>query len=142
MQSGTAAPNSSPGGQRAERRARRGAWPPPRPTVKRKSRTAAQQKKAKTIDFRWSQQQSLTFSGGTESGETTTSEKDWGFKFKGYFRGPMRLGIGQQRPLLPGPAAIPCPAGRARRQLYPLDVYWRGAGTMAELFFQYGNQGS
>jgi opacity protein-like surface antigen len=36
--------------------------------------------------------QSTSKGGVTEVGDTT-SEKDWGFRFKGYFRAPMRLGI-------------------------------------------------
>jgi hypothetical protein len=69
-----------------------------------------------------------------------TSEKDWGFKFKGYFRGPMRLGIDNSGTLTPGRLQFHAPP------VVPDGNYTRwmftGAnpGPWAELFFQYGNQ--
>jgi hypothetical protein len=114
--------------------------PPPPADSEAEVAPAAQQKKAKTIDSAGLSSQSLTFSGGTESSETTTSEKDWGFKFKGYFRGPMRLGIDNSGTLTPGQLQFHAPP------VVPDGNYTRwmftgvAPGPWAELFFQYGNQ--
>ena len=82
--------------------------------------------------------QSTTIGGFTEVAEST-SEKDWGFKFKGFFRAPMRLGIDNSNSLDSGIQlhAIPVvPDGNYTRWTYTN----LNPGPWAELMFQYGNQ--
>jgi hypothetical protein len=114
--------------------------PPPPADTEAEVASQPQQKKAKVIDSAGLSSQSLSQSGGTESSESTTSEKDWGFKFKGYFRGPMRLGIDNSGSLMPGQLQFHAPP------VTPDGNYTRwmftgiAPGPWAELLFQYGNQ--
>lgn len=94
--------------------------------------------------------QAVTIGGGVEVGDA--SEKDWGFKFKGYFRAPMRLGInGSGR--LGKPTDSPDGSSLTKNQMQfhappvvPDGNYTRwtytniNPGPWAELLFQYGNQ--
>ncbi len=96
--------------------------------------------------------QSLTYSSGnTEAVESTTSDKDWGFKFKGYFRGPMRVGITEAGYLnsatgSTAPGYTPSTLQFHAPPVTPDSNYTRwdftgiSPGPWAELFFQYGNQ--
>lgn len=88
--------------------------------------------------------QTVTVGGATDVGEAT-SEKDWGFKFKGFMRAPMRLGIsesgGRDRNGNPtndlqfhAPPVVP--DGNYTRWSYTNNT----PGPWAELLFQYGNQ--
>ena len=101
--------------------------------------TAVAAKKPKSLESAGLSSQSLSQGGGSESSETT-SEKDWGFKFKGYFRGPMRVSIDNSGTLTPGKLQFHAPP------VVPDGNYTRWAftgiapGPWAELFFQYGNQ--
>jgi hypothetical protein len=83
--------------------------------------------------------QAVTVGGVTDVGDST-SEKDWGFKFKGFFRAPMRVGIDASGSLTPGETqfhAIPVtPDGNYTRWMYT-NI---SPGPWAELLFQYGNQ--
>jgi hypothetical protein len=96
-------------------------------------------KKPKSLESAGLSSQSLSQGGGSESSETT-AEKDWGFKFKGYFRGPMRVSIDNSGSLTPGKLQFHAPP------VVPDGNYTRWAftgiapGPWAELFFQYGNQ--
>lgn len=78
--------------------------------------------------------------GGAGNGAATAGE-DWGFKFKGFMRGPMRLSMG---------SLSSAPDGAAKFQFHappatPDSNYTRWAytnnnpGPWAELIFQYGN---
>jgi hypothetical protein len=101
---------------------------------------APKAQKKRTVAGAGLDSQSLTFSSGTATEETAASDKDWGFKFKGYFRGPMRLGIDSSGSLTPGKLQFHAPP------VTPDSNYTRWAftgvspGPWAELFFQYGNQ--
>jgi hypothetical protein len=96
-------------------------------------------KKPKSLESAGLNSQSLSQGGGSESSEAT-AEKDWGFKFKGYFRGPMRVSIDNSGSLTPGKLQFHSPP------VVPDGNYTRWAftgaapGPWAELFFQYGNQ--
>jgi hypothetical protein len=84
-------------------------------------------------------QGTMVGSGGGER-ELPSSEKDWGFKFKGFFRGPMRLGIDNSGALTPGKVQFHAPPvtpdGNYTRWMYT-NV---SPGPWAEMLFQYGNQ--
>ena len=113
--------------------------PPPEPEAEAVP-TPAAARKSKAVGSAGLSSQSLSYSNGTEMNETATSEKDWGFKFKGYFRGPMRVGIDNSGTLTPGKIQFHAPP------VVPDGNYTRWAftgvspGPWAELFFQYGNQ--
>ena len=82
-----------------------------------------------------------TMVGGTGGeAESPTSEKDWGFKFKGFFRGPMRVGIDNSGNLTPGKLQFHSPPivpdGNYTRWMYT-NI---SPGPWAELLFQYGTQ--
>jgi len=90
--------------------------------------------------------QSATVGGATDVGESS-SEKDWGFKFRGFMRAPMRVGISRSVP----PANTSPDVHQNDLQLHAIPVtpdgnYTRWAftnispGPWAELLFQYGNQ--
>jgi hypothetical protein len=116
------------------------AVPAPPPPADEAMVEAPKAQKKRTIAGAGLDSQSLTFSGGSASEENATSEKDWGFKFKGYFRGPMRIGIDNSGSLTPGQLQFHAPP------VTPDSNYTRWAftgvspGPWAELFFQYGNQ--
>jgi hypothetical protein len=100
--------------------------------------SAAPKAKKRTIASAGMNTQSTTVGGVTEVGDST-SEKDWGFKFKGFFRAPMRVGIDNSHTLSSGIQfhAIPVlPDGNYTRWSYTN----LNPGPWAELMFQYGNQ--
>jgi len=84
--------------------------------------------------------QSVTTGGVTQASESGTAEKDWGFRFKGFFRAPMRLGIDASGNLTPNKLQFHAPPvipdGNYTRWMFTnLHV-----GPWAEMLFQYGNQ--
>jgi hypothetical protein len=83
--------------------------------------------------------QSTTQGGAVEVGDTT-AEKDWGFRFKGFFRAPMRLGVDNSGMLTPGKLQFHAPPvvpdGNYTRWMYTNNI----PGPWAEMMFQYGNQ--
>jgi hypothetical protein len=90
--------------------------------------------------------QAVTVGGAGEVGEST-SEKDWGFKFKGFMRAPMRLGISTSVPS--GNKSSDVHSGDLQFHAPPVTPdanYTRwgytniSPGPWAELLFQYGNQ--
>jgi hypothetical protein len=115
--------------------------PPPAPEVAAESAAEAPKaQKKRTVEGAGFSSQSLSSTGGVETSETAVSDKDWGFKFKGYFRGPLRLGIDTSGTLRPGETQFHAPP------VTPDGNYTRWGftgvtpGPWAELFFQYGNQ--
>jgi len=90
--------------------------------------------------------QAVTVGGAADVGDSS-SEKDWGFKFKGFMRAPMRVGISRSVP----PANTASDVHQNDLQFHSIPVtpdgnYTRWAftniapGPWAELLFQYGNQ--
>jgi hypothetical protein len=77
--------------------------------------------------------------GGIGS-ETTSSAKDWGFKFKGFFRGPMRLGIDGSGTLTPGKLQLHAPPVTPDSNYIGWTYTNLNPGPWAELLFQYGTQ--
>jgi hypothetical protein len=121
--------------------------PPPPAEPEAAQSTEAQQKKAKTVQGAGLSSQSLTFSGGDSSSaavaETSSTEgKDWGFRFKGYFRGPMRIGIDNSgtTPSASGQLQFHAPPVTPDSNYTRWDFTGVSPGPWAELFFQYGNQ--
>lgn len=100
---------------------------------------AVQPRKKRTIGSAGMNTQSTTIGGATDLGDST-AEKDWRFKFKGFFRAPMRLGIDASGSLAPGEmqyhAPPVVPDGNYTRWMYTN----LNPGPWAELLFQYGNQ--
>jgi hypothetical protein len=84
--------------------------------------------------------QSTMIGARTGTDELPSSERDWGFKFKGYFRAPMRVGIDNSGTLTPGKTQFHAPPiipdGNYTRWMYT-NI---SPGPWAELMFQYGNQ--
>lgn len=84
--------------------------------------------------------ESLTQGGAGVSSETDGADKGWGFRFKGVFRGPMRVGIDNSGSLTPGKlqyhAPPVVPDGNFTRWSFTNNI----PGPWAELLFQYGNQ--
>jgi hypothetical protein len=78
--------------------------------------------------------------GAAESSEALGSGKDWNFRFKGFFRAPMRLGMENNSQLTPGKLQLHAPPvvpdGNYTRWMYT-NI---SPGPWAELLFQYGNQ--
>jgi hypothetical protein len=115
------------------------AVPAPEPEDEDVPTPVAAKKKPKALESAGLNSQSLSQGGGSESSEAT-AEKDWGFKFKGYFRAPMRVSIDNSGSLTPGKLQFHAPP------VVPDGNYTRWAftgaapGPWAELFFQYGNQ--
>jgi hypothetical protein len=97
-------------------------------------------KKNRTVESAGLSTQSLTLGSPGEISEATDSEKGWTFRFKGCFRGPMRLGIDNSGSLTPGKLQFHAPP------VVPDGNFTRWAftnnnpGPWAELLFQYGNQ--
>jgi hypothetical protein len=107
--------------------------------------------KRRTISGAGLSTQSTTKGGGEEVGDSS-SDKDWGFKFKGFFRAPMRIGIDTSGRLgkstdssgggsltantLQFHAPPVVPDGNYTRWMYT-NI---NPGPWAELLFQYGNQ--
>jgi hypothetical protein len=111
---------------------------PPPPTPEPQVEVAKSPRK-RSIESAGLNTQTTTVGGGADLGDTT-SEKDWGFKFKGFFRAPMRVGIDNSGNLTPGKIqlhAIPAvPDGNYTRWMYTN----LNPGPWAEMLFQYGNQ--
>ena len=95
--------------------------------------------KKKTIGGAGLDTQTATVGGVADVGDST-SEKDWGFKFKGFFRSPMRVGIDTSGKFTPNElqyhAPPVVPDGNYTRWMYTN----LNPGPWAELLFQYGNQ--
>ena len=95
--------------------------------------------KKRTISSAGMDTQSTSQGGGADVGDSS-SEKDWGFRFKGFFRGPMNLGIDPSGNLTPHTLQFHAPP------VTPDNNYTRWMytnlhpGPWAELLFQYGNQ--
>ena len=96
-------------------------------------------KKAKSLDGAGLSSQSLSYSSGNESTEPA-SDRDWGFKFKGYFRGPMRVGIDNSGSLTPGKLQFHAPPVTPDGNYTRWGFTGISPGPWAELLFQYGNQ--
>jgi hypothetical protein len=110
--------------------------PPPAPEVEPAAPTV---QKKRTIESSGMNTQSTSKGGGADLGDST-SEKDWGFRFKGFFRAPMRIGIDASGSLTPNEMQYHSPP------VVPDGNYTRwtytnlNPGPWAELLFQYGNQ--
>jgi len=115
------------------------AVPAPPPPEDEAVAEAPKAQKKRTIGGAGLNTQTATVGGVTDVGDST-SEKDWGFKFKGFFRAPMRVGIDTSGKLVPNTMqyhAIPVvPDGNYTRWSYTN----LNPGPWAELLFQYGNQ--
>jgi len=100
---------------------------------------APKAQKKKTVGGAGLDTQAVTIGAAADVGDTT-SEKDWGFKFKGFFRAPMRLGIDDSGSLTPHQMQFHAPPvtpdGNYTRWMYT-NI---SPGPWAELLFQYGNQ--
>jgi hypothetical protein len=108
---------------------------------------APKAQKKRTVGGAGLDTQAVTIGAATDVGDTT-SEKDWGFKFKGFFRAPMRLGIDSSGRMGPSSgtsltanslqfhAPPVTPDGNYTRWTYT-NI---SPGPWAELLFQYGNQ--
>lgn len=75
----------------------------------------------------------------TYGGPVTTGDKSWGFDFHGYFRAPLRMGMGDRSNPAPGQSGT-----TYHRPIIPDDQYlnWQYTGRgsdWAELFFSVGN---
>jgi hypothetical protein len=83
--------------------------------------------------------QAVTMGGGGTAGEGSSAD-EWAFKFKGFFRGPMRIGLDNSGKLTPGKLQFHTPPvvpdGNYTRWMYT-NV---SPGPWAELLFQYGTQ--
>jgi hypothetical protein len=115
------------------------AIPAPPPPVDEPEMEAPKPTKRRTIESAGLSTQSTSQGGAGDLGDTA-SEKDWGFKFKGYFRGPMNLGIDTSGSLTPNKLQFHAPP------VTPDNNYTRWMytnlhpGPWAEMLFQYGNQ--
>jgi hypothetical protein len=116
--------------------------PPPPPEADEASESEAapvKARKKRTIGSAGMDTQSTTIGGAVDLGDAA-AEKDWRFKFKGFFRAPMRLGIDASGSLTPGEMQYHAPP------VVPDGNYTRWSytnlnpGPWAELLFQYGNQ--
>jgi hypothetical protein len=140
--SAAAAPAAAP----AEGAAAPVAVPVPPPPVDEPAMEAPKAAKRRTVGGAGLDTQAVTVGGAADVGDSS-SEKDWGFKFKGFMRAPMRVGISRS-----------VPAGNTSPDVHQNDLqfhaipvtpdsnYTRWAytnispGPWAELLFQYGNQ--
>jgi hypothetical protein len=114
--------------------------PPPEPELAAEPAGAAVKvQKRRTIGSAGMNTQSTTIGGATELGEST-AEKDWGFKFKGFFRAPMRLGIDASGSLTPNEMQYHAPPVVADGNYTRWSYTNLNPGPWAELMFQYGNQ--
>lgn len=117
------------------------AAPPPPPADEPEPQAAAAPAPAKnrTIYSAGMSTQSTSQGGAADVGDAS-SEKDWGFRFKGFFRGPMNLGVDTSGALTPNTLQFHAPP------VTPDNNYTRWMytnlhpGPWAELLFQYGNQ--
>jgi hypothetical protein len=125
------------------------AVPAPPPPVDEEAPVAEAPKaqKKRTVGGAGLDTQAVTIGAAADVGDTT-SEKDWGFKFKGFFRAPMRLGIDASGRL--GPSSGTSLTANSLQfhapPVVPDGNYTRWSytnispGPWAELLFQYGNQ--
>jgi hypothetical protein len=122
--------------------------PPPPPETADEAEAAAVPKvqKKRSVGGAGLDTQAATIGGVTDVGDAS-SEKDWGFKFKGFFRAPMRVGIDTSGRL--GPTGASLTANTLQFHAPPVvpdGNYTRWSytnlnpGPWAELLFQYGNQ--
>jgi hypothetical protein len=113
--------------------------PPPPPPVDEEVAEESPKAKRRTVGSAGLNTQATTIGAAADVGDAT-SEKDWGFKFKGFFRAPMRLGIDGSGSLTPGKMQFHAPPvtpdGNYTRWMYT-NI---SPGPWAELMFQYGNQ--
>jgi hypothetical protein len=124
--------------------------PPPADDDAAAAETVAAPKK-RTISGSGLDTQAVTIGGGADVGDTS-SEKDWGFKFKGFFRAPMRIGIdtsgrmGKASDSSDGSSLTANSLQFHAPPVVPDGNYTRwtytniNPGPWAELLFQYGNQ--
>jgi hypothetical protein len=83
--------------------------------------------------------QTVSVGGGGSAGESSSAD-EWSFKFKGFFRGPMRIGIDNSGKLTPGKLQFHTPMVVPDRE-YTRWMYTNSSpGPWAELLFQYGSQ--
>ena len=83
--------------------------------------------------------QSVSVGGGGSAGESTSAD-EWAFKFKGFFRGPMRIGMDNSGKLTPGKLQFHTPPVVPDKE-YTRWMYTNASpGPWAELLFQYGSQ--
>jgi hypothetical protein len=136
-----AADTAAPDAKEGDKAAAAVPAPPPPPPVDEEDVAAETPKaqKKRTVGSAGLDTQATTIGGAGDVGDST-SEKDWGFKFKGFFRAPMRVGIDGSGSLTPGKMqyhSIPVtPDGNYTRWMYT-NI---SPGPWAELMFQYGNQ--
>jgi hypothetical protein len=122
------------------------AVPAPPPAADEPEMEAPKAAKKRTVGGAGLDTQATTIGGAADVGDSS-SEKDWGFKFKGFMRAPMRLGISRSVP--PGNTNPDVHANDLQFHAPPVTPdanYTRWAytnispGPWAELLFQYGNQ--
>jgi hypothetical protein len=122
------------------------AIPTPPPPVDEPDEEPVRAAKKRTVGSSGLDTQAVTVGGAADIGESS-SEKDWGFKFKGFMRAPMRLGISRSVP--PGNTSPDVHANDWQFHAPPVTPdsnYTRwgytniSPGPWAELLFQYGNQ--
>jgi len=120
---------------------------PPPPSDDEAVVDAPKAAKKRTIGAAGLSTQTATVGGAADVGDST-SEKDWGFKFKGFFRAPMRVGIDTSGKM--GPDGSPSLTANSLQfhapPVVPDGNYTRWSytninpGPWAEMLFQYGNQ--
>jgi hypothetical protein len=102
--------------------------------------TAATRAKRRSLESVGLSSESLTQGGGGLSSGADGADKGWGLRFKGVFRGPMRVGIDNSGSLTPGKlqyhAPPVVPDGNFTRWTFTNNI----PGPWAELLFQYGNE--
>jgi hypothetical protein len=114
---------------------------PPPPPADEPAVEAPKAQKKHTVGGAGLDTQAVTIGGASDVGDSS-SEKDWGFKFKGFFRAPMRIGIDNSGSLstangqLQFHAPPVTPDSNYTRWMYT-NI---SPGPWAELLFQYGNQ--
>jgi hypothetical protein len=123
------------------------AVPVPPPPVDEPAMDAPKAAKKRTIGGAGLDTQTTTVGGASDVGDSS-SEKDWGFKFKGFMRAPMRVGISHS---VPGTYPTSDDVHQGDLQFHAIPVtpdsnYTRwmytniSPGPWAEMLFQYGNQ--
>ena len=76
---------------------------------------------------------------GSVSGPATAGDETWRFSYNGYFRAPMRIGIGS-RPTVPGQSSTTFHPPLVPDEQYLSWQHTKHSNTdWAELFFGYGN---
>jgi hypothetical protein len=122
------------------------AVPAPPPPSDEAEMEAPKPTKKRTVGGAGLDTQAATIGGAADVGDSS-SEKDWGFKFKGFMRAPMRLGISRSVPTRnTSPDVHANDLQFHAPPVTPDSNYTRWAytnispGPWAELLFQYGNQ--